>query len=90
MTSFKSWLKNVHMEQLNEQGYSPSEMLPPVMLCRMLRDGETTIDDLEAVIEKAGRIFEEDFRDLWDSYQCYIGAGDGEKRFAGDTAIRKV
>ena len=45
MTSFKSWLKNVHMEQLNEQGYSPSEMLPPVMLCRMLQDGETTIDD---------------------------------------------
>ena len=90
-TSFKSWLKNVRIEQLKERPYTPAEMVPPVLLSRMLPDGKVTSEEMEYLIAKAGEGFLGDsFRELWEAYTDYDALEDAAKARPGDTATYKA
>ena len=90
-TSFKSWLKNVRIAVLKERGYTPAEMVPPVLLSRMLPDGKVTSEEMENLIAKAGDGFLGDsFRELWEAYTDYDALEDAAKARPGDTATYKV
>lgn len=90
-TSFKRWLKNVRIEQLKERPYTPAEMVPPVLLSRMLPDGKVTSEEMENLIAKTeNRFLGDSFRELWNQYLCFIELEDAAKARPGDTATYKV